>query len=479
MSSDACSPPLSSARTHRLRWLTAVVLILAFTLDLLNVTIVNVGLPAIQNDLGASNNEIAWISAAYLLAFAVALITAARLGDLLGRKRMFLIGLTTFAAAGIWAGYAANAAELIAARALQGFSAALVIPQVMSILYGLFDDEERATVFGIFGLVASLAQAAGLLAGGVLITADPGDLGWRSIFLISVPLALVLVGIGAWLVPESAIEGAARPRWAAAALLTAGLVAIVFPLLEGHRHGWPLWCWALLIAGFAAIAGLIALENKSTTWRNGALLPAPFFRPRSIRVGLLVLVPAFASFSGFLFVFPLWLQSGQGYSALQTGIVTAAFSAGGLAMTLFVGRLAVRFGRMVVLVGCLIAAAGALALLCAGLGGPRTPGLWSLVPGLFLLGVGINMVMPTLTSLFLSAVPPDYAGAASGIWNTAMQFGAALGVAVLSTVFFAVLSSEGVAPAFVTSIVSIASVLVVSAAICLALAPARSSVSGS
>lgn len=472
MSADAVSPVPQADHAYRHRWIAAVVLILAFMLDLLNVTIVNVGLPAIQRDLGASANEVGWISAAYLLAFAVALITAARLGDLWGRRRIFLIGVAAFAVTGIWCGLAGSAAELIAARAAQGLSAALVVPQVMSILYGLFEGEERATVFGVFGLVASLSQASGLLLGGILVTADLGGLAWRPIFLVTVPAALLLIVAALRLVPESRVEGAVRPRWLSAIMLTAALVAVVFPLLEGQRYGWPLWGWVLLAGGLIAIAGLALAEDRNPRARSGALLPLPFFAPRTVVAGLSILVPAFASFSGFLLVFALWLQDGQGFSPLQAGLVTVAFSAGGLVMTLFVGRLTTRFGRFVVLAGCLVAAAGGVGVLAAGLSQAGAVGLWSLVPGLFVFGIGINMVMPPLTSLFLSAVPPAYAGSASGIWNTAQQFGGAIGVAVLSTIFFSVVATQGYAIAFTISMALVASALTLSAALCLFL-PSR------
>ena len=213
------------------RWAAMIVLVLAFMLDLLNVTIVNVGLPAIQRDLLADHTELEWISAAYLLAFAGGLITAARVGDVWGRKRIFLIGVAAFGLTGVWCGIAHDPAELIAARAAQGLAAAMLAPQVMSSLYGMFHGRERATVFGAFGIVAGVAQAGGLLLGGALITADVAGLGWRTIFLITVPVAFVLVIAGAWLVPESRVTDGARPRWLAAVVLTVGLIAIVFPPL--------------------------------------------------------------------------------------------------------------------------------------------------------------------------------------------------------------------------------------------------------
>lgn len=169
------------------RWVAMVILILAFMLDLLNVTIVNVGLPAIQRDLDASSTQLEWISAAYLLAFAAALITFARAGDLWGRKRVFLLGIVAFGLTGLWSGFANGPYELIAARAAQGLAAAALAPQVMSILFTLFQGRERATVFGTFGIVAGLAQAGGLLVGGVLIDADVAGLGWRAVFLVTVP----------------------------------------------------------------------------------------------------------------------------------------------------------------------------------------------------------------------------------------------------------------------------------------------------
>lgn len=450
-----------------------IVLILAFMLDLLNVTIVNVGLPAIQRDLGASPTQLEWISAAYLLAFAAALITFARMGDLWGRKRIFLLGVAGFAAAGVWCGIAQSPMELIAARAVQGIAAAALAPQVMSSLYGMFQGRERATVFGAFGIVAGLAQAGGLVLGGVLITADVAGLGWRTIFLVTVPVAVVLVAAGAWLVPESRVAGGSRPRWLATGVLTAGLVAIVFALLEGRTYEWPAWIWACLAAGILAVVGLAAVEHRRPERRAGALLPMALLRRPIVAAGLSVQLLAFAGFSGFLLVFVLWLQDGQGYSALDAGVVTIAFSAGGLAMAAFTGRLTVRFGRLVTLAGCLLSSAGALGVLAAAQAAPQSVGAWSLVPGLFVIGVGMNLVMPSLTTLFLAGVPSEYAGSASGIWNTSQQFGAAVGVAVVGTLFFAGLDVGGHSAAFTASMLAVVVALTVSAALCLTL-PARS-----
>ncbi|MEV8341070.1 MFS transporter [Streptomyces niveus] len=458
------------------RWAAMVVLILAFMLDLLNVTIVNVGLPAIQRDLDASSTQLEWISASYLLAFAAALITFARAGDLWGRKRLFLLGIVAFGLTGLWSGFANGPAELIAARAAQGLAAAALAPQVMSILFTLFQGRERATVFGTFGIVAGLAQAGGLLLGGVLIGADVAGLGWRAVFLVTVPAAAVLVALGAWLVPESRVPGSARPRWLSTGVLTAGLVAMVFPLMEGRTFGWPAWIWVCLVAGALAVLGLAVAEHRRPAWRAGALLPMELFRNRLVVTALTVQLVAFAAFTGFLLVFVLWIQNGHHYSALDAGVLTIAFSAGGLAMAGFVGRLIVRFGRAVVVAGCLLSVAGTLGVLYGAPSGSTAPGSvdsWALVPGLAAIGVGMNLVMPTLSTLFFSTVPPEHAGSASGIYSTSQQFGAAVGVAGMGTIFFTVVDGDGSSDAYATaltaSVLTATAALLISAALSLAL----------
>ena len=181
---------------YRWRWVAMIILVLGFMLDLLNVTVVNVGLPAIQAGLGATSAQVGWIATAYLLAFAATMITSARLGDLFGRKRVFLTGLGGFAAAGAWSALAQSPGELIAARATQGAAAAIVAPQVLASLFVLFRGPERATVLGVFGVVAGFTQAGGLVLGGVLVTADVGGSGWRAVFWVTVPVAVVLLALG-------------------------------------------------------------------------------------------------------------------------------------------------------------------------------------------------------------------------------------------------------------------------------------------
>ncbi|RKN10990.1 MFS transporter [Streptomyces radicis] len=464
--------PPEAGTPYPRRWAAMIVLTLAFMLDLLNVSIVSVALPSIQRDLGATPTQVEWIAAAYLLAFAAALITFARLGDLWGRKRVFQLGVVAFAVTGVGSGLADTPGLLIAARAAQGLAAAALAPQVMSLLYTMFQGRERGTVFGVFGLVAGTAQAGGLLLGGVLLDADIAGTEWRMIFLITVPVAVVLAALAAWLVPESRVEGGARPRLLAAGVLTLGLVALVFPVLEGRAHGWPGWIWGCLVAGFALVVGLAFVEHRNPGTRAGALLPAELFRRRTVAGALAVQLLAFAALSGFLLVIVLWLQEGEAYSAMGAGVVSIALPAGGLVTAGFVGRLTARFGRLLVLTGCLVGAVGALGVLLAERSAEGDSiGGWSLVPGLFALGVGTTFVMPPLTTLFLSTVPAEHAGSASGVWTTSQQFGAAVGVAGLGTLYYGTTEAHGHATAIAACAFTVVAILVISAALCFTLGP--------
>ncbi|GAB3834143.1 MFS transporter [Kribbella italica] len=465
MTAETSVPPATGQAPYPRRWIAMAVLILAFMLDLVNVTIVNVGLPAIQRDLGATPAQLEWISAAYLLAFAAALITFARLGDLAGRKRVFLAGIAVFAVTGVWSGLAGSVEVLIVARAAQGLAAAALAPQVLSILYTLFQGRERAAVFGVFGIMGGLAQAVGLLLGGVVVTADIAGLGWRAIFLVTVPMAVVLLAAGAWLVPESRLVGGLRPKWLATAVLTVGLVAIVFPLLDGRTYGWPVWIWFCLVAGIVALAGLALVEHRKNP--AGALLPLDLFRVPVVSRGLTVLLLIFASFSGFLLILTLWLQGSQEYSPLDAGLLMAAFAAGGVAMSPFTGRLLVRFGRTLILLGSSLAGVGALVVLLAARAADGPVGAWTLVPGLFVMGLSMNLVVPTLATLFLAGVPVELAGAGSGIFNTGQQFGGALGVAGIGAIYFAALDSGGPRAAVTAGTVAVAVGLVVSGVVAL------------
>ncbi|MQA79166.1 MAG: MFS transporter [Streptosporangiales bacterium] len=269
--------------------------------------------------------------------------------------------------------------------------------------------------------------------------------------------------------PREPHSGGQAPRPVPLLGLSAGLVAIVSALLEGGTYDWAPWVWLCLAAGVAAVVAVVLAEDRTPDSRAMALIPFGLVRERTSAVALVIQLVAFGGFSGFLLVFMLWLQDGQGYSPLDAGLVTIAFCAGGLAMTAFVGRLTVRFGRLVVGAGALTAAVGTLAITVPSSSVTTSISPWVVVPGLFIVGIGMNLVMPTLTTIFLSAVPPRYAGSASGVWTTSQQFGGAIGTAGLSVVFFTASGHSGHNNGLGASTLAITTALVATALLCFAL----------
>jgi MFS family permease len=477
----------------RLRWLAAAVLITGALMDLIDVTIVNVALPTIRRHLDASATQLEWVVSGYMLAFAAILIIAGNLGDRFGRKRLFLLGAAVFGAASLGAGLSATAAELIAARVIQGAGAAAMAPQVLATFRVIFSGRERGKAFALYGAMAGFATAMGLVLGGVLTDANLFGWSWRTVFFVNVPVALVTLVTGIRLIPPTRDSHAGRPDLPAATVLAGGLVAIVYPLLEGRELGWPAWTWLLMAAGAAAIAALAVREARgrrarqpvpaqraagtradeeperpaarTNTPRSAAptqraagapadegLAPsavrriAPLLRPRLFRIpafagGLGVMVAFAAGMQGFFLMLALWLQAGEHFSPLKAGLTGLAFSAGSFALAPAAVPAAVRYGRRVIVLGGLMMAVGTGAVLVAvghvGVGGSP----WPVVPGLVLGGAGLALLVIPLGNVVLAAVPADSAGGASGLFSTAQQLGGAIGVAVLGTVFFGWVSS--------------------------------------
>ena len=262
------------------RWPAAAAMMAAVLMDMIDVTIVNVALPTIRHDLGASAAELEWVVSAYMLAFAAVLITAGSLGDLFGRKRLFLAGITVFGLASLGAGLAQSPGELIAARVVQGAAAAVMTPQLLATVRTMFSGPERGQAFGLYGAVLGFASAVGLLPGGLLTSANVFGWGWRSVFFVNVPVALCSLVASARFVPETRERSSRRPDFAGAALLTAALVAIVYPLLEGRSLGWPGWIWGLLAGGVAALAILGVAETRRQHAQVAPLLRTQLFRRR-------------------------------------------------------------------------------------------------------------------------------------------------------------------------------------------------------
>ncbi|WP_217548092.1 MFS transporter [Streptomyces sp. GbtcB6] len=437
----AGAPPALATTTgaYPKRWAAAIIMIIAALMDMIDGSIVNTALPSIGRGLHADSAQLQWTVSAYMLGFAAALIIAGHLGDRYGRKNLFLGGTALFALASLAGAVADSPGTLIGARAVQGVSAAVLMPQVLASFRTMFDEKERGKVFAVYGAMAGLAVSAGIVLGGVLTDWNLFGWGWRTIFAVNIPVALLVLALGAKWIPAMQERARGRIDLLGSLVLAGALVAIVLPLVQGRDNGWPLWGWLLLAAGVVALLGLTVFESRRGV--EHPLLPAALFRKAAFSGGLLIQLVFYGSMTGFALAFTIWLQAGQQYSATQAGVVMVASSAGAIISAPMVDGLVAKYGRKTLIVGGLIIACGYFWVHYATQhSAAHHTGAWPLVPGLVLSGTGMGLIIIPLVNIVLSAVPEHLAGGASGIFSTAQQFGGALGAAVIGNVFFSHLS---------------------------------------
>jgi MFS family permease len=433
----------------------------------LDFFIVNVALPSMQSELHASASAIEWVVAGYGLSCAVLLVAGGRLGDLYGRRLAFAAGLAVFVAASAACGFAPSAGFLIAARVVQGIGAALVSPNVLSIIGVAFPGPARVRAITIYGLVMGLAAACGQLIGGILIQADVLGLAWRSVFLINIPVGLAALACTWRLVPESrAGRSAAGGGLDVPGMIwiTAGLTALVLPLVEGVSLHWPAWTWASLAAAPVLLAVFVAHELRRARGGRAPLLDLGLLRHRALAAGLATQLAFWCGQASLFLVLALYLQPGRGLDPLQSGLVFSIVAGAYLVASLRAPALTVRYGRTLAAAGALILAAGhgVLLLTIAELG---TGGhvLW-LAPGLILIGAGMGLCLTALNTSVLAHATPQTAGAIAGAMSTTQQVGNALGVAVTGVIFFGALAG-GYGHAMVLSLAELAVLLVAVAAL--------------
>ena len=436
MSTHTVQPRVRRASLPAGRWAPLPVVLAGTFMVVLDFFVVNVALPSMQSDLHASDGAIEWVVAGYALTSAVLLITAGRLGDQFGRRRVFSVGLALFTVASLECGVATSAEMLVAARLVQGAAAAILMPNGLSIIGVAYSGSDRARALTAYGLVMGLAAAGGQLIGGLLVQADIAGLGWRSCFLINVPIGLAALALAPRVVPESRNEHAGGLDVTGTLLVTAGLTAVVLPLVEGRQHGWPAWTWVSLAAAPAILAAFVAHQRRLTGRGGTPMLDTTLFAQRSFSAGLLTQFTFWGGQASFFLVLALYLQAGRGLSAMTAGLVFTILAASYLAASMVSEALLARFGPRVLAAGALTLACGHALLLAAvaevGVGGSIAP----LVPGLLVIGAGMGMVIAPLTTTILSGVDPQRAGAASGMLATTQNVGNALGVAVTGVIFF-------------------------------------------
>ena len=436
------------------RWAALPVLLAGAFMVVLDFFIVNVALPSMAGDLEASASSLEWVVAGYGLTFAVFLITAGRLGDDIGRRRVYAIGLGLFTLASLACGLAPSAATLVLARVAQGVAAAVLMPQVLSIIGVAYRGPDYVRALSVYGVVLGLAAVGGQLIGGALVESDAAGLGWRWCFLINVPVGLAALVLTPVLVPESRAESRSRLDLAGAVMVAAGLVAVLLPLIEGRAQGWPAWTWISLAAAPFILAAFV-LHQRALTRRGAApLLDLGLFGQRGFSGGLatqLLLASAQAAFFVYL---ALYLQMGRGLDPLESGLVFTIVAVSYVAVSGPAPKLTERYGRAVITAGglCLAAGLGSLALAVAEVGVDGS--LAAFVPGLLLAGAGVGLCFTPLTAIVLGNVDPERAGAASGVLSTTQQVGFSLGVAITGVIFFG--AGNDIARAFELSLIELA-----------------------
>ncbi|WP_407287883.1 MFS transporter [Streptomyces sp. BP-8] len=433
-------PPTADRR----RWTALAVVLTASFMDLVDATIVNIAIPSIQRDTGASFSALQWVTAGYALAFALGLITGGRLGDIYGRKKLFLLGIGGFTVASALCGLAATPGMLVGARVLQGAMAALMVPQVLAIIHVTFPAHERGKVFGMFGAVIGLGAVCGPLIGALLTEGDLFGLEWRPIFLINLPVGIAGILLGRRFITESRSPDALRLDLVGTALATVGLLMLLYPLTQGREDGWPLWGFVSMAASPLVLALFVRYERAKARKDGSPLVELSLFRVTTFAAGSGVQL-TFGVVTGLFFlIWTLHMQLGLGWSPLHAGLTGLPFSlACSVAAGMSVQKLVPRFGRKVLQAGALIMLSGALLYIWqAGHYGSALTS-WQMVPAMLLMGGGMGLIVAPITDAAISEVPPEHSGSASGIFNTTGQLGMALGLGLSSVAFFQVADAAG------------------------------------
>jgi EmrB/QacA subfamily drug resistance transporter len=428
------------------RWRALAVTQLAGFMSLLDVSIVNVALPSIQRSLGASVAQVQWVVSGYALSFGLVLVAGGRLGDALGRRRMFLLALTGFVLTSALCGAAPSAELLVAARLLQGLAAGLLTPQNSGLIQVLFRGAERGKAFGIFGATIGLSTAVGPVLGGVILAVAGEQEGWRWVFYVNVPIGLVALLAAARWVPSRPRRGGSLAEQIdvlGAVLLGGGVLCLLLPLVQVEGGGLGRLWW-LFVVSPVLLAAFLRWEQRMVRRDQPPLLDTRLLSatpgyPAGAALGMVY----FVGFSGIWLVFAVYFQHGLGYSPLQSGLAVTSFALGSAASAAVAGRLVNRYARRLTVAGLIGAALGLAATALVLNTAPAALAGWLAAGPMFVAGVGGGAVVSPNVTLTLECVPPQMGGAAAGALQTGQRIGSAIGTALLAAVFYGVLQHSG------------------------------------
>ncbi len=424
------------------RWIAMAALLVAGFMNLIDVTIVNVALPSMKDAFAATDSQIEWVVAIYILTFALFLLPAGRMGDVFGRRRMFIAGVVVFTIGSALCGLAPSIGGLVAARVLQGIGGAMMTPQTLAIVPAIFPPKERGLAFALFGLSAGLASVTGPVLGGLLIGADLWGMDWRPIFLVNVPVGVIAVLAALRYVPDLPGSSGLKIDFVGIALAAAALMMVLFPLIEGRQMGWPVWCFLMMIAALPMAALFLAWERRQAARDGAQLLPVSLLKNPDFVWGSGLVMLLFAGMPGFFLVFAITLQTGNGLTPLQSGLTTVPFSLGVLLASIASGRLGIRWPRQRITIGALMLSSGMFALryMLPEAGEPLSR--MALAGPLLFAGIGLGTAISPLFQTVLANVSGRDTGSASGALQSFQQVGAALGLAIMGELFFSTLGAQ-------------------------------------
>lgn len=435
--SDApTNAPTGSPTAHRWRWVALFVILAAEVMDLLDALVTVIAGPSVVRDLGGGATFIQWFTAAYTVAMASGLLLGGRLGDVFGRRRMFLIGMAGFTLASLLCAAAVSPEMLLVTRIVQGFFGAAMIPQGLGMIKEMFPPAEMAKAFGAFGPVMGLSSVGGPVLAGWLVSADFLGLGWRMIFAINVPIGIAGLVAGLRYLPASTPHPGLRIDVPGALLATLGMTALIVPLIQGRELRWPLWCFALLAVAVASFVAFAVVERRRDRGGRTTLVVPSLFGRRAFTSGLLTGLAFFGSLMGSSLVFTLFVQLGLGFDALHAGLASLPQALGMMVGFGIAQALNARLGRRLMHLGGVALAAGLIALGTTISVAGASIGIWTMSPSLLLMGIGMGLTMAPFFDIVLAGVSPEESGSASGTLTAVQQVGGALGIAVLGTVFF-------------------------------------------
>jgi EmrB/QacA subfamily drug resistance transporter len=440
----AASQDVSGYEPDPRRWRALSVTLVAGFMSLLDVSIVSVALPSIQRGLGTSPSGVQWIVSGYALAFGLALVPAGRLGDALGRRRMFLFALGGFVLFSALAGAAPTMGLLIAARIAQGLAAGALAPQNSALIQQLFRGAERGRAFGFFGATVGISTAVGPVAGGAILALAGEPDGWRWIFFVNIPIGAAALLLAARLIPKG-VGGGQRGHMdlGGVALLGSGVLAVMLPLVLTESGGLTRLWW-LFPAGALLLTAFVLWERRVLSRGHEPLLNIHLLRGTSgYASGAALGLAYFVGFSGIWLVFALYFQNGLGYTPLQSGLAVTPFAIGSAASAVVGGRLVERFGRLLTVTGLSLVVGGLAVTAVVLRFAPAGAAGWAVAAPLLLAGIGGGWVISPNTTLTLRCVPVSMAGSAGGALQTGQRIGSAIGTAALAGVFYAVLAASG------------------------------------